>query len=42
MVVATNMAYREFLKSDEGQGFRGEVSVEIILRLIKNCCSIDS
>lgn len=25
MVVATNMAYREFLKSDEGQGFRGEV-----------------
>ena len=26
MVAATNMVYREFLKSDEGQGFRGEVS----------------
>lgn len=26
MVVATNMVYREFLRSDEGQGFRGEVS----------------
>ena len=26
MVVAANMVYREFLKSDEGQGFRGEVS----------------
>lgn len=25
MVVAANMVYREFLKSDEGQGFRGEV-----------------
>lgn len=26
MVEATNMVYRDFLKSDEGQGFRGEVS----------------
>lgn len=25
MVVATNMVYRDFLRSEEGQGFRGEV-----------------
>ena len=33
MVEATNMVYRDFLKSDEGQGFRGEVSTgnDIIL-----------
>ena len=29
MVVATNMAYKEFLRSDEGQGFRGEVGTNI-------------
>ena len=27
MVVATNMVYRDFLRSEEGQGFRGEVSI---------------
>lgn len=26
MIVSINMVYREFLRSDEGQGFRGEVS----------------
>ena len=29
MVVAANMVYREFLKSDEGQGFRGEVGMRV-------------
>ena len=29
MVVATNMAYKEFLRSDDGQGFRGEVGTNI-------------
>lgn len=29
MVVAANMVYREFLKSEEGQGFRGEVSTRV-------------
>lgn len=36
MVAATNMAYRDFLKSEEGQGFRGEVNTKIILRLKNN------
>ena len=29
MVAATNMAYRDFLKSEEGQGFRGEVNTKL-------------
>ena len=29
MVVTANMVYRDFLKSDEGQGFRGEVSTRL-------------
>lgn len=36
MVAATNMAYRDFLKSEEGQGFRGEVNTKIILRQKNN------
>ena len=31
MVVATNMVYQDFLKSEEGQGFRGEVSTKFLL-----------
>ena len=36
MVAATNMAYRDFLKCEEGQGFRGEVNTKIILRQKNN------
>lgn len=43
MVVATNMVYREFLKSNEGQGFRGEVCTKSIVcvycRVLNVCVS---
>ena len=43
LVGATNMAYKEFLRSEEGQGFRGEVSANIrhCFWCILLCCWLD-
>lgn len=42
LVAATNVAYKEFLRSDEGQGFRGEVSTNMrqCFWCILLCCKL--